>query len=198
MENKRNSRRKNRKIKFSEDRYVERNYMKGSKAIIPVELTSMKDLYMKHDYKQMELSDEICKYIEEIAYMIPINTDIILEIHSPRFTEEEQDKIAKSIKNNYGIEMDDVDYDINLDNRKTILLSIVGILILIFNILTYNYLGEIISNFICVIWWVAIWDVVEILLFDKNEKRWKRLSYQQLYDAKVKFVFDDEEEEKED
>lgn len=198
MENKRNSRRKNRKIKFSEDKYVERNYMKGSKAIIPVELTSMKDLYMKHDYKQMELSDEICKYIEEIAYMIPIDTDIILEIHSPRFIEEEQDKIAKSIKNNYGIEMDDVDYDINLDNRKTILLSIVGILILIFNILTYNYLGEIISNFICVIWWVAIWDVVEILLFDKNEKRWKRLSYQQLYDAKVKFVFDDEEEDKED
>ena len=28
---------------------------------------------MKHDYLKMELSDSVCKYIEEIAYMIPID-----------------------------------------------------------------------------------------------------------------------------
>ena len=59
MEKKRNARRKNRKIKFSEDQYIENTYFKDGKAIIPIELESIKDLYMKHDYKQMELSDEV-------------------------------------------------------------------------------------------------------------------------------------------
>ena len=48
---------------------------------------------MKHDYKKYELSDDLCKYIEEIAYMVPINTDIVLEIHCPEIDEELQNKI---------------------------------------------------------------------------------------------------------
>ena len=52
---------------------------------------------MKHDYKQMELSDSICDYIEEIAYMIPINTDIVLEIHCPEIDEKFQEKIIVPI-----------------------------------------------------------------------------------------------------
>ena len=40
-------RRKNRKIKFDEDRYIEKYYMNENKvAVIPVELESERDLYM--------------------------------------------------------------------------------------------------------------------------------------------------------
>ena len=55
MPAKRKGRRKNRKIKFSEANYVAKNYMKRGKAIIPIKLEKISDLYMKHDYKQMEL-----------------------------------------------------------------------------------------------------------------------------------------------
>ena len=98
MQSKRNSKRKNRKIKFSEDRYVEKFYMSGNKAVIPVELKSADDLYMKHDYLKMELSDSVCKYIEEIAYMIPINTEIELEIHCPRVDVYTQQKMQELLK----------------------------------------------------------------------------------------------------
>ena len=63
MPTKRKKKRKNRKTKFSEDRYIEKFYMSGSKAVIPVELEKANDLYMKHDYLKMELSDSVCKYI---------------------------------------------------------------------------------------------------------------------------------------
>ena len=46
------------------------------------------------------------------------------------------------------------------------------------------------SNFICVVWWVAIWEMVELQFMDKTDLKWKRLNYQQLYDAEIKFVFD--------
>ena len=190
---KRSIKRKNRKIKFSEKNYIEKNYMRGSKAVIPIELKSIDDLYMKHDYKKMELSDEICNYIDEIAFMIPINIDIILEIHSPRLTEEEQAKVKKSIKNNYGIEIDDIEFEMDATNKKSVTLAVAGILLLIFNVLIDSYIGNILSNFLCVIWWVAIWDMLELQIFDRRENKWKRLNNQQLYDSTITFVFDDEE-----
>ena len=195
MSAKRNVRRKNRKIKFSEKNYVEKNYMKKGKAIIPVKLDKVSDLYMEHDYKQMELSDSVCNYIEEIAYMIPVHRNVILEIHCPRVDEEEQAKMKKSIKNNYGMEIDDIDFEISANNKKSIIMVIVGIILLVFNVLIED-VSRFFDYFISVVWWVAIWDMIEIQFGENMEARWKRLNYQQLYDSTITFVFDDEEEEK--
>lgn len=197
MPAKRKGKRKNRKIKFSELNYVEKNYMNRTKATIPVQLDKISDLYMKHDYKQMELSDSVCDYIEEIAYMIPINTDIILEIHCPEIDEETQTKVKKNIKNNYGMEIDDNEYDLSINRKRAAVLAIIGVALLIINILTED-LGKVFANFLNVVWWVAIWDMIEILALDNNEIKWKRLNNQQLYDSTIKFVFNEEENTSED
>ena len=188
MPAKRKGIRKNRKIKFSEANYVEKNYMRKGKAVIPVELKSIDDLYMKHDYKKMELADSVCDYIEEIAYMIPINTDIVLEIHCPEIDEETQAKVKKSIKNNYGIEIDDTEYDLSINRMKAGFFALIGIVLIVVNILLEKF--SIFSNFLSVVWWVFIWDMVELLVMDNQEIKWKRLNYQQLYDASYEFVFD--------
>ncbi|MBR2138062.1 MAG: hypothetical protein IJ966_02035 [Bacilli bacterium] len=182
--------RKNHKIKYNEENYINKNYMVDGKAVIPVEIDSYDDLFMKHDFKKFELSDDVCKYIEEIAYMIPMSTDIVIEIHSPFFNQEKMDSIVKAVKNNYGMEIDDTDYDITRINAKAIIYGFVGVLILILNLITEDYIGPVLSNFICVVWWVAIWEMVDLLTIEKSNKRWKRLNYQQLYDAEIKFVFD--------
>ena len=195
MPAKRKGKRKNRKIKFSELNYVEKNYMQRGKAVIPIKLEKISDLYMKHDYKQMELSDSVCNYIEEIAYMVPINTDIILEIHCPEIDEELQNKIKKNIKNNYGMEIDDNEYDLAINNRRAIIFTIVGVLLLILHILIENH-GRILADFLSVVWWVAIWDMVEILVLDNQEIKSDRLNNQQLYDSTIRFVFDEKLEEK--
>ena len=195
MPAKRKGKRKNRRIKFSELNYVEKNYMQRGKAVIPIKLEKISDLYMKHDYKQMELSDSVCDYIEEIAYMVPINTDIILEIHCPEIDEEMQNKIKKNIKNNYGMEIDDNEYDLSINNRRALIFAVVGIALLIINILTEN-VGRILADFIGLVWWVALWNMVEILVLGNPEIKWKRLNNQQLYDSTIRFVFDDKTYEK--
>lgn len=194
MPAKRRGKRKNRRIKFSELNYVEKNYMQRGKAVIPIKLEKISDLYMKHDYKQMELSDSVCDYIEEIAYMIPINTDIILEIHCPEIDEELQNKIKKNIKNNYGMEIDDNEYDLAFNKRRALNFAIAGLSLLILNILLEN-IARIFADFICVAWWVAIWDMIEILVLGNQEIKWKRLNNQQLYDSTVRFVFDEKVDE---
>ena len=182
--------RKNRRIKYNEDVYIEKNYIVDGKAVIPVELEKTDDLFMKHDFKKYELSDEVCDYIEEIAYMIPMNTDIVIELHCPKVDDEMQIKMIKAIKNNYGMDIDDMDYDISKINSRSIIYGVVGILILIINLITEPILGEVFSNFICVVWWVAIWEMVELQTIEKSDAKWKRLNYQQLYDSEITFVFD--------
>lgn len=187
---KKNRIRKNRRIKYNEENYINKNYMVNGKAVIPVDLDNVNDLFMKHDYKKFELSDDICKYIEEIAYMIPLHNDIVIEIHCEEVDNITKQKMIKAIKNNYGMEIDDIDYDISKVNTKSIIYCLIGILILIINILTEKYIGAVLSNFICVVWWVAIWETIELQTIEKTDLKWKRINFQQLYDAEITFVFD--------
>jgi hypothetical protein len=182
--------RKNRRIKYNEENYINKNYVVNGKAVIPVELEDKNDLFMKHDYKRYELSDDVCKYIEEIAYMIPMDMDIVIELHCPKVDEDTKKKMVKAIRNNYGMDIDDADYDIARVNRKSLIYGLIGIIILIINLITEKYIGAVLSNFICVVWWVAIWEMVELQTIEKHDLKWKRLNYQQLYDAEITFVFD--------
>ena len=182
--------RKNRRIKYNEENYINVNYVVDGKAVIPVELDNTNELFMKHDYKKYELSDDVCKYIEEIAYMIPMDMDIVIELHCPKVDEDTKKKMVKAIRNNYGMDIDDADYDIARVNRRSLIYGLIGIIILIINLITEKYIGAVLSNFICVIWWVAIWEMVELQTIEKHDLKWKRLNYQQLYDAEITFVFD--------
>ena len=80
--------------------------------------------------------------------------------------------------------------DLSENKKRALVLAVVGILLLIFNILIEN-LGRIFSDFISVVWWVAIWDMVELLVLNNQEIKWKRLNNQQLYDSTIKFVFEE-------
>ena len=184
-------RRKNRRIKYNEESYINKNYVVNGKAIIPVLLENTDDLFMKHDYKKYELADDVCKYIEEIAYMIPMNMDIVIEIHCPEVDDNTKKKMIKAIKNNYGMDIDDADYDISNTNRKSLIFGLIGMIILMINLITEKYIGAVLSNFICVVWWVAIWEMVELQTIDKPDLKWKRLNLQQLYDAEITFVFEE-------
>ena len=188
-----NIKRKNRKIKYNEENYINLNYMVNGKAVIPVELETVDDLFMKHDYKKFEVSDDVCKYIEEIAYMVPMDMDIVLEFHSPKVDEDTKTKMVNAVKNNFAMEIDDTDYDIKRINNRSLIYGLIGLVVLVFNLITEKWIGPVLSNFICVVWWVAIWEMVELQTIDKADLKWKRLNYQQLYDSKITFVFDEEE-----
>lgn len=164
--------------------------MKNGNAVIPIKAKDISELYVEHDYKKVDLADELCSYIEEIAFMIPVHVDIILEIHCPEISKELQNKIKRNIKNNYGMEIDDNDTDLRQNNQRSLMMAIIGTLLLILNIFTSN-LGEVWSELLTIMWWVPLWNMIEIQFMENRETRSQRLNNQQLYDSKVEFVFDD-------
>lgn len=184
---------KNRKIKFREADYIDKHYIKYGKATIPIYLKKIDDLYMKHDYKKLALSDDVCDYIEEIAYIIPLKYEIILELHCPEISEDEQTRIKKVIKNNYGMEIDDRDYDIHVANKKSFSLFFIGLLFIILSFAFGTKIPSFIAELINIVGWVALWEMCENLLLNNAAKRTERIYKLQLYDSEVKFVFDNEE-----
>ena len=144
---------------------------------------------MKHDHIKLAMSDDVCNYIEEIAYIIPLKYPILLEIHCPEIPEEQQLRVKKVIKNNYGMEIDDRDYDIHVANRKCISLFVIGILILILSYALENILLEVFLEFLYIAGWVALWEMCEVLMLNNSAKRTERLYKLQLYDSEIRFVF---------
>ena len=180
---------KNRKIKFREADYIEKHYIKDGKAVIPIHLNNINELYMKHDQIKLALSDGVCDYIEEIAYIIPLKYPIVLEIHCPEITEEQQLRIKKVIKNNYGMEIDDRDYDINVANRRCISLFFLGLIFMLLSFALQGKVTQFLVEFFAIAGWVALWEMFESLMLNNAAKRTERLYKLQLYDSEIKFVF---------
>lgn len=149
---------------------------------------------MKHDYKKLALSDDVCDYIEEIAYIIPLKYEIILEIHCPEISDEEQTRIKKVIKNNYGMEIDDRDYDIHVANKKSCSLFFIGLLFIILSFAFGTKIPSFIAELINIVGWVALWEMCENLMLNNSAKRTERIYKLQLYDSEVKFVFNEDEQ----
>ena len=168
----------------------DKNYIKNDSAVIPIELKSLDELYMKHDYKKLALSDDLCKYIEEIAYIIPLKYNIILEIHCPEISEQEQLKIKKIIKNNYGMEIDDRDYDVREANHKCISLFFLGAFFLIIAYALESILIDFWKEVLSIAGWVALWEMFESLMLENAKKKSERLNNLQPYDSEIRFVFD--------
>ncbi len=179
----------NRKIKFREQDYIEKNYIRtDGKAVIPIYLKSVDDIYMKHDFKRLVLSDAIVDYIEEVASIIPFKYDIVLEFHCPKIEEWEQAKIRKVVKNNFGMDIDDVDYENRMNNFVATALTLLGILLLVLAYSVEFFAQSVIQEIIFIIGWVLVWDMFETVLFDNNKRKIKRLNKLQLYDSKIEFV----------
>lgn len=183
----------NKKIKFREKDYVEKNYIReDGKAVIPIYIKDMESLYMKHDYKKLVLSDDIFNYIEEIASIIPFKYDIVLEFHCKEITADEQERVKRIIKNNYGMEIDDIDYEKRIGSFISFGLFIIGIIILILSYALEDILLEFIKEFLVIAGWVVLWDMLESVIFTDNKRKIERLNKLQLYDSQVEFVFDEE------
>ena len=184
---------KNRKIKFREADYIEKHYIKDGKAVIPIHLNNINELYMKHDHKKLALSDDVCDYIEEIAYIIPLKYPIVLEIYCPEISEEQQLRVKKVIKNNYGMEIDDRDYDIHVANRKCISLFFMGLIFMLLSFALNGKVTQFVVEFFSIAGWVALWEMFEVLMLNNAEKRTERLYKLQLYDSEIRFAFPKEQ-----
>ena len=83
--------RKYRKTKFNYEHFVSEYYVDDDgKAYISTKVSSIYDIISKHSIKDYEwVNPDFIHYVEDMAYYIPVEESIVLEICGHHFSEKE-------------------------------------------------------------------------------------------------------------
>lgn len=176
--------------------YVNRHYIKDEKAVIPIHIHDIGELYISYDLQRQIFNPDMISYIEDIAYYIPYDYSIVLEFSGISFTEEEKAQLMENVTDQFGMKTHDMDVELNYNTKKAMKLFLIGSIVLAisFIIQTMNYTAYI-SEILSIIGTFSIWEFVNTIWFERKEKIIDKMNAGQLSACTVAFKDDDEPSE---
>lgn len=184
-----NTFKKNKRAKFNSKEYLRKNVInKEGRAIIPIYIQNKNEMYNKHDLRGITLSSDIRDYIEEVAYDIPYDYEITFEIQcEEELTDSDKENITKVLKLYYGLEMTGVDFDLGICKRRRNGLFAMSLVSIIAAAISWRYFDGLFLELVLIALWYAIWEGIDVTLYDQGDLIYDRLDAEQLYNAKVEF-----------
>lgn len=176
--------------------YINRHYIKDEKAVIPIHIHDIGELYVSYDLQRQIFNPDMISYIEDIAYYIPYDYSIVLEFSGISFTEEEKAQLMENVTDQFGMKTHDMDVELNYNTKKAMKLFLIGSIVLAisFIIQTMNYTAYI-SEILSIIGTFSIWEFVNTIWFERKEKIIDKMNAGQLSACTVAFKDDDEPSE---
>lgn len=176
--------------------YVNRHYIKDEKAVIPIHIHDIGELYISYDLQRQIFNPDMISYIEDIAYYIPYDYSIVIEFSGISFTEEEKAQLMENVTDQFGMKTHDMDVELNYNTKKAMKLFLIGSIVLAisFIIQTMNYTVYI-SEILSIIGTFSIWEFVNTIWFERKEKIIDKMNAGQLSACTVAFKDDDEPSE---
>lgn len=177
------------KYHFDAKSYLIHNYVNEDKAIIPIHINSIDEIYSNYNKNKIELNSELVEYIKNITYYIPYQYSIVFEIDGVNFTDEEKVQIASSLKDYFGMAVYDKRVELKFNNKKAKFLLITGIIILCISFLiSGNDVFLFIKEILSIIGTFAIWEFVDTVWFDRTVKKTDVLNAAQVATATIDFI----------
>lgn len=186
---KRNILKKFRKTKFNYNKFIKNFYLEKNNAYISVKVNDYNDIISKYSIKDYEwLDDEVASFIQENAYYIPIEYNIIVEICGKEFTREEQEIITWTIHTYFGIKLADKDIDLKINLRKGLILILFSILSFFLLVVLSKYFTAIsITEPAFILLDFFLWETFDVLIFERNDIKREKLEAAQLQNVRVIF-----------
>lgn len=169
--------------------YINRHYIKDEKAVIPIHIHDIGELYISYDLQRQIFNPDMISYIEDIAYYIPYDYSIVLEFSGISFTEEEKAQLMENVTDQFGMKTHDMDVELNYNTKKAMKLFLIGSIVLAisFIIQTMNYTVYI-SEILSIIGTFSIWEFVNTIWFERKEKIIDKMNAGQLSACTVSFL----------
>lgn len=174
---------------FDSKTYLEKNYIEGEKAIIPIFLTQASQLYYVYDATQQQLNPDVIAYIESIAYYIPYQYSIVLQFHGISFTEAEKVQIVSLFHDYFGMKAHEKKVDLAYNQKQAEILLIVGLAILSFSYLLSNLAwSNFLREFASIIGTFSIWEFIDRMFLQHQNLKVANLNAGQLGVSTIEFV----------
>lgn len=153
---------------------------------IVVEINNKENIFNKFNEKQ--ISDGLAQYIITNAKKSLLGENIKLVIkQNILLTTQEQIKIVDAIREYFGLLVREKILYLRINNIKQTVLSIVGILLIIFSeflSLTFDYL---IPELLLIAGWIVIWEVLDSILFVDSKTKIGKKIYLKLSNCEIEF-----------
>lgn len=124
------------------------------------------------------ISEEVANFIENSSLSIPLKQPITLRIQSNCIDDNEKETYKKAIKEYYTQKYIANEQEVKRNRLIVIGLTILGIIVLAFEIFfEYTFNNIIWSEVIDIFAWVLLWEAVDIGFFGSRTSRIKKLRY---------------------
>lgn len=161
------------------------NIMNNKEYVIHVDLEEKQDLY--DEYNWNILNDKLANYIDKQISKSRFRDKIIIEISAGFMLTKEKEKMRNCIISHYKDVLIEINFYEKSNNIKKIMLFLLGVIFLILSNSLVGTINKVFVELLNIAGWVAIWEIVYIVLFTDNERKFKRLRARQLIKSKITF-----------
>ena len=156
------------------------------KNYIVVDINNKKDIFNKFNEKQ--ISDGLAQYIITNAKKDFISKNVKLVIkQNVSLTTQEQEKMVDAIREYFGLLVREKILYLRINNVKQIVLSILGILLIIFSELLSMFFNYLIPELLLIAGWIVIWEALESILFVDSKAKIDKRIYLKLSNCEIDF-----------
>ena len=143
--------------------------------------------YNDLDADGITLSPAITNFIDKRIDYISYKYEVVLKFYCDQMSEDEKAKISDMLKAYYGLESNERNLDLIINNYKSITLFFIGIFFLGMASLFANA-GFLIKEIFSIAGWVAIWETFTSVLFDTIKIKLDRYDATKLSNAQIEFI----------
>lgn len=179
-----------RKKEFNLNKFINDYYMDQNSAYMTVKVNDYNDIVSKYSVDNYEwINTEFADHLELMAYYIPVEEPIVIEITGKKFTDEEKKVIEKVIKTYFGLKLGDKMLSLNSNRDKYMILLIYGVLsFIMFYVLYMNNVIETILEIVIFGFWFIMWEFANLAFLQRNNLKVEKLEAGQLSSATVVFI----------
>ena len=129
------------------------------------------------------------EYIDECAYEIPVYYDIVIDILENDTSEENRDRIARSIQEHYILAFEDKKEDLRINAFISVSLLCMGIFLLGLSFFLNSIdANRFITEFFSVAATFSLWETVDCFLIKRKQLNVEKMNARQLAAARITFT----------
>lgn len=162
---------------------------KTDKTTIDIRIRNEDDILSPFCSDKLVISPSLAEYIESRITRYNVKKGIVLNIYCKDIDNNEKEIYDIAIRNRYKEKLIEAQRDIHKNNITAVVFLIVGLLILVFSILSKVFIENAIwAEVIDIIAWVFIWESVEFKFIQRIPLSFARVKAYELINAKINFI----------
>lgn len=161
---------------------------KDGRAIIEVGLKCADDFFSPYSYRTYEIMNpEVEKYINTYESAIPKNEEVSINIYTETpTTNEEKRRIRQTVKRHHAEKVIATNQKLRHNMTLGLICSLIGLLVLLAEAIIYNFVSNMyLDTIMAVLGWLFLWDGLEIIFYERQELKSKKIQSYRLMNAKV-------------